>query len=110
MSATYLPSMRQVPTDGNQAPAHQNRIWVSIGHIHLPVSHVRRGRPATGPSPREVKDREVSRMKACIRGAAVVVTAISTAVALTACGHDAGSGSGGGNNLTIGVLLPDAAT
>ncbi|MCX4426697.1 substrate-binding domain-containing protein [Streptomyces mirabilis] len=49
-------------------------------------------------------------MKACIRGAAVVVTAISTAVALTACGHDAGSGSGGGNNLTIGVLLPDAAT
>ncbi|PBD01794.1 monosaccharide ABC transporter substrate-binding protein (CUT2 family) [Streptomyces sp. Ag82_O1-15] len=49
-------------------------------------------------------------MKACIRGAAVVMTAISTAVALTACGHDAGNGSSGGNNLTIGLLLPDAAT
>lgn len=49
-------------------------------------------------------------MKACIRGAAVVMTAISTAVALTACGHDAGNSSGDGNALTIGVLLPDATT
>lgn len=49
-------------------------------------------------------------MKACIRGAAVVMTAISTAVALAACGQDAGNNSDGGNTLKIGLLLPDATT
>jgi D-xylose transport system substrate-binding protein len=49
-------------------------------------------------------------MKACIRGAAVVMTAVSTAVALSACGSGGGSDSGGGNPPKIALLLPDATT
>ncbi|MFF4800727.1 sugar ABC transporter substrate-binding protein [Streptomyces sp. NPDC001351] len=50
-------------------------------------------------------------MKACIRRAAVVMTAVSTAVAVSACG----SGSGGNHPDTgtapkIALLLPDATT
>jgi len=48
-------------------------------------------------------------MKACIRGAAVVMAAVSTAVALAACGQGGGDGSGG-NGPKIGLLLPDATT
>jgi D-xylose transport system substrate-binding protein len=49
-------------------------------------------------------------MKACVRGAAVVMTAVSTAVALAACGSDAARGTGGGNAPRIAVLLPDTTT
>lgn len=49
-------------------------------------------------------------MKACIRGAAVVMTAVSTAVALSACGSGTASDSGGGNTPKIALLLPDATT
>ncbi|GGN57628.1 solute-binding protein [Streptomyces albiflavescens] len=49
-------------------------------------------------------------MKACIRGAAVVMTAISTAVVLAACGQGAGNDPDGGNAPRIGLLLPDAVT
>ncbi|MGP4051845.1 sugar ABC transporter substrate-binding protein [Streptomyces sp. 2A115] len=49
-------------------------------------------------------------MKACIRGAAVAMTAISMAVALAACGQGAGNDSDGGNTPRIGLLLPDATT
>lgn len=49
-------------------------------------------------------------MKACIRGAAIVMTAISTAVVLTACGQSSGNNSDGGKTLTIGLLLPEAIT
>ncbi len=49
-------------------------------------------------------------MKACIRGAVIVVTVLSTAVALAACGRDAGNDSGPGNGPKIGLLLPDATT
>ncbi|WP_171111739.1 MULTISPECIES: substrate-binding domain-containing protein [Streptomyces] len=49
-------------------------------------------------------------MKTCIRDAALAMTAVSTAVALVACGQGAGNSSGGGNSRTIGVLLPDATT
>ncbi|MFF4503479.1 substrate-binding domain-containing protein [Streptomyces sp. NPDC001401] len=49
-------------------------------------------------------------MKACIRGAALAMTAVSTAVALSACGSDAGNDSGGGNSPKIALLLPDATT
>lgn len=49
-------------------------------------------------------------MKACIRGAALAMTAISTAVALAACGQGVGNNSDGGDTLKIGLLLPDATT
>lgn len=49
-------------------------------------------------------------MKACIRDAAIAMTAVSTAVALAACGSGAGNNSGAGNTLEIGLLLPDATT
>ncbi|MFI2432991.1 substrate-binding domain-containing protein [Streptomyces sp. NPDC018693] len=49
-------------------------------------------------------------MKTCIRGAVIAVAAVSTAVALSACGQGAGDDSGGANSPTIGVLLPDATT
>ncbi|MFG2788433.1 sugar ABC transporter substrate-binding protein [Streptomyces sp. NPDC048419] len=49
-------------------------------------------------------------MKACVRGAAVAMTAVSTAVALAACGSGAASDPGGGNAPRIAVLLPDATT
>ncbi|MFI6013225.1 substrate-binding domain-containing protein [Streptomyces sp. NPDC051243] len=49
-------------------------------------------------------------MKACVRGAAVAVTAAVTATALAACGDSGGNDSGGGNGPRIGVLLPDATT
>jgi D-xylose transport system substrate-binding protein len=49
-------------------------------------------------------------MKACIRGTAIAMTAISTAVALAACGQDAGNDSDRGNTPEIGLLLPDATT
>ncbi|MCX5095605.1 substrate-binding domain-containing protein [Streptomyces sp. NBC_00365] len=49
-------------------------------------------------------------MNACIRGVVITMTAISTAVALAACGQDAGNDSHGGNTLTIGLLLPDITT
>lgn len=49
-------------------------------------------------------------MKACIRGAAIAMTVISTVVALGACGQDAEDNSDTGNALRIGVLLPDSTT
>jgi ABC-type xylose transport system substrate-binding protein len=50
-------------------------------------------------------------MKACIRGAALAVTAVSTAVALAACGSGAGNDPDGGSTPPrIGLLLPDATT
>ncbi len=49
-------------------------------------------------------------MKACIRGAAIALTAISTAVALEACGQDTEDNSHTGNTPMIGVLLPDSTT
>ncbi|WP_369255760.1 substrate-binding domain-containing protein [Streptomyces sp. R35] len=49
-------------------------------------------------------------MKACIRDAAIALTAVSTAVALAACGSDAENASPGGNTPQIGVLLPDSTT
>ncbi|MFV8184200.1 MULTISPECIES: substrate-binding domain-containing protein [unclassified Streptomyces] len=49
-------------------------------------------------------------MKACYRGVAVAVTALSTAVALTACGAGTGSRPEGGNGPRIAILLPDATT
>jgi ABC-type xylose transport system substrate-binding protein len=50
-------------------------------------------------------------LKACIREAAVAMTAISTAVALAACGADGGNDSGGGKSApNIALLLPDSTT
>ncbi|KUN81273.1 sugar ABC transporter substrate-binding protein [Streptomyces griseoruber] len=49
-------------------------------------------------------------MKACIRDTAAAVTAVSAAVALGACGADAGNGPDGGTAPSIGLLLPDATT
>ncbi|MFE7168042.1 sugar ABC transporter substrate-binding protein [Streptomyces sp. NPDC057616] len=49
-------------------------------------------------------------MKACVRGAAVALTAVSTAVALAACGSSAVDPPGGGGTPRIAVLLPDATT
>ncbi|PAZ13686.1 ABC transporter substrate-binding protein [Streptomyces sp. SA15] len=50
-------------------------------------------------------------MKACIRDAAVAMTAISTAVALAACGAGGGNESGGGESTPhIALLLPDSTT
>lgn len=49
------------------------------------------------------------RMKACVRGALIAVTAASLA-ALAACGQGGGNGAGGGSRPTIGVLLPDSTT
>lgn len=49
-------------------------------------------------------------MKACLRDAFLVLTALCTSVALGACGADGGSGSGDGSAPRIGVLLPDATT
>jgi D-xylose transport system substrate-binding protein len=49
-------------------------------------------------------------MKACIRDAALAMTAVSMAVALTACGAGAGNDSDGGNTPTIGLLLPSTTT
>ncbi|MEV0637482.1 substrate-binding domain-containing protein [Streptomyces sp. NPDC050619] len=49
-------------------------------------------------------------MKARTREAALTVTAVSTAVALAACGPDAGNDAGGDDAPRIGLLLPDATT
>jgi ABC-type xylose transport system substrate-binding protein len=49
-------------------------------------------------------------MKAWIRDAVIAMTAVSTAVALAACGPAARNNSGGGNTTKIGLLLPDATT
>lgn len=49
-------------------------------------------------------------MKACIRGAVMVMTAVSAAVSLAACGPGAGTGTGGGNAPHIGILLPGDIT
>ncbi|WP_217213815.1 substrate-binding domain-containing protein [Streptomyces sp. AC550_RSS872] len=49
-------------------------------------------------------------MKARIRSAVLALTAVSTAVALGACGADGGSDSAEGNAPMIGVLLPDVTT
>jgi D-xylose transport system substrate-binding protein len=49
-------------------------------------------------------------MKARIRDAAVAMTAVSTAVALAACGADAGNDSDGGSAPNIALLLPDSTT
>ncbi|MFJ1967261.1 substrate-binding domain-containing protein [Streptomyces sp. NPDC087903] len=49
-------------------------------------------------------------MKACTREAAIAMTAVSTAVALAACGADAGNDADGKKAPSIGVLLPDATT
>ncbi|MCX5053330.1 MULTISPECIES: sugar ABC transporter substrate-binding protein [unclassified Streptomyces] len=49
-------------------------------------------------------------MKACIRGAAVAMTAVSTAVALSACGSSPGNDPDGTGTPKIAVLLPDATT
>lgn len=54
--------------------------------------------------------REIPRMKASIRNAALSMIAILTAVGLAACGTDGGSASGTENGPQIGVLLPDATT
>ncbi|WP_340384373.1 substrate-binding domain-containing protein [Streptomyces sp. SS7] len=49
-------------------------------------------------------------MKACIRDTAAAVTAVSAAVALAACGADAGNDPAGETAPSIGLLLPDATT
>ncbi len=49
-------------------------------------------------------------MKARIRSAVLALTAVSTAVALGACGAGGGSDSAEGDAPMIGVLLPDATT
>lgn len=49
-------------------------------------------------------------MKTFIRGAAIAMTTVSTAVALAACGADAGNDPDGGDKPKIGLLLPDAVT
>jgi D-xylose transport system substrate-binding protein len=49
-------------------------------------------------------------MKTCVRNAAVVLGAISTAVALTACGQADGSGADGGEDTRIGLLMPSTTT
>ncbi|MFH0518401.1 substrate-binding domain-containing protein [Streptomyces sp. M41] len=49
-------------------------------------------------------------MKARVRGALAVVTAAATAVVLAACSEDGATDSAGGNQLKIGVLLPDSIT
>ncbi len=48
-------------------------------------------------------------MKACTREAALAVTALSTVVALAACGTGA-DGDTDGNTTSIGLLMPDATT
>jgi len=49
-------------------------------------------------------------MKAWVRDAVVAMGAVSTAVALAACGSGAGNSSDGGDPPKIGLLLPDAIT
>ncbi|MFI6654697.1 sugar ABC transporter substrate-binding protein [Streptomyces sp. NPDC050523] len=49
-------------------------------------------------------------MKVCVRGTAVAVTALWTAVAVAACGSGTADAPGGGNTPRIAVLLPDATT
>jgi D-xylose transport system substrate-binding protein len=49
-------------------------------------------------------------MKARIRDAVLALTAVSTAVALAACGADGGSDAAESSDPVIGVLLPDATT
>ncbi|MFG2127146.1 sugar ABC transporter substrate-binding protein [Streptomyces sp. NPDC048751] len=49
-------------------------------------------------------------MKACIRDAALMMVAVSTAVTLAACGAGGSNDSVGGDPPTIGLLLPDATT
>ncbi|MEU9270013.1 substrate-binding domain-containing protein [Streptomyces sp. NPDC048251] len=49
-------------------------------------------------------------MKACIRDTAAAVTAVSTAVVLTACGADTPDEPGRGGGPRIGLLLPDVTT
>ncbi|MFF9803408.1 substrate-binding domain-containing protein, partial [Streptomyces rochei] len=49
-------------------------------------------------------------MKACTREAALAMSAVSTAVALAACGPEAGKDSDGDDAPRIGLLLPDATT
>ncbi|WP_406438371.1 substrate-binding domain-containing protein [Streptomyces sp. NBC_01613] len=49
-------------------------------------------------------------MKACIRGAAVALTALSTAFALSSCDSGTANDSEGGNGPQIALLLPDSTT
>ncbi|MCX4878839.1 MULTISPECIES: sugar ABC transporter substrate-binding protein [unclassified Streptomyces] len=49
-------------------------------------------------------------MKAYVRGAAVAMTAVSTAVALSACGSSPGNDPAGAGTPKIALLLPDATT
>ncbi|WP_327181756.1 substrate-binding domain-containing protein [Streptomyces sp. NBC_01334] len=49
-------------------------------------------------------------MKACIRDTAAAVTAVSTAVVLTACGADTPDEPGRDGRPRIGLLLPDVTT
>ncbi|MFF4258837.1 substrate-binding domain-containing protein [Streptomyces sp. NPDC001663] len=49
-------------------------------------------------------------MKTCMRHTALAMTALSTAVALAACGSGGGGDPDGGSSPTIGLLLPDATT
>ncbi|MEU9314011.1 substrate-binding domain-containing protein [Streptomyces sp. NPDC048256] len=49
-------------------------------------------------------------MKACIRDTAAAVTAVSTAVVLTACGADTRDEPGRDGRPRIGLLLPDVTT
>jgi D-xylose transport system substrate-binding protein len=49
-------------------------------------------------------------MKVCTRDAALAMSAVSTAVALAACGPSTESDPDGGDPPTIGLLLPDATT
>ncbi|MFE0515689.1 substrate-binding domain-containing protein, partial [Streptomyces sp. NPDC058964] len=49
-------------------------------------------------------------MKACLRDTVKVVTALSTAIAIAACGSGAGNATGGQDAPQIGVLLPDNTT
>ncbi|WP_314219444.1 sugar ABC transporter substrate-binding protein [Streptomyces zaehneri] len=49
-------------------------------------------------------------MKACIRDTAAAVTAVSTAVVLTACGADTRDEPGRDSRPHIGLLLPDVTT
>ncbi|WP_234542762.1 substrate-binding domain-containing protein [Streptomyces shenzhenensis] len=49
-------------------------------------------------------------MNSCVRGTALALAVVSTAVSLASCGSGAGDTSGPGSARTIGVLLPDSTT
>lgn len=100
------------------APRHTCPLRPVRPHTHLdarparePFPHARTAhRAPCRPDATGEAGREVSHMKACIRDAAIALTAVSTAVALAACGSGAENASPGGNAPQIGVLLPDANT